>query len=90
MSRRPHVWKPWHAAPALADKAVVLTPEELAELEASRAERRKHIQKRGNAAFRARRRAKREAERKFTQEKGREAVARVEGSADGQSNSPSA
>jgi hypothetical protein len=61
MSRRPRVWKPWHAEPSPADNAVVRTPEELAEIEAARVERDKVTQKRGNAAFRARRRALREA-----------------------------
>jgi hypothetical protein len=46
MSRRPHVWKPWHAEPSPADDAVIRTPEELAEIEAADAERRKNIQKR--------------------------------------------
>jgi hypothetical protein len=62
MSRHPHVWKPWHAEPSPADDAVIRTPEELAEIEAANTERRKNIQKRGNAAFRARRKAQREAE----------------------------
>jgi hypothetical protein len=62
MSRRPHVWKPWHTAPAPADNAVVRTPEELAEIEAARRERDKKTQKRAHAAFRARRKAELEAE----------------------------
>ncbi|WP_158806679.1 hypothetical protein [Acidisoma sp. L85] len=61
MSRRPLVWKPWHTAPTPADNAVVRTPEELAEIAAARAERDKVTQKRGNAAFRARRSAMRKA-----------------------------
>jgi hypothetical protein len=60
MSRR-QTWKPWHADPSPADNAVVRTPEELAEIEAARLERDKVTQKRGNAAFRARRKAQREA-----------------------------
>jgi hypothetical protein len=62
MSRRPNVWKPWHAEPSPADNAVVRSPEELAEIEAARAERDKVTQKRANAAFRARRRGQRDAE----------------------------
>jgi hypothetical protein len=61
MSRRPHVSKPWHAAPTPADNAVVRTLEEFAEIEIARQERDTVTQKRGNAAFRARRRALREA-----------------------------
>ena len=61
MSPRP-VWKPWHAEPSPGYNAIVRTPEELAEIEAARVERDKVTQKRGNAAFRARRRAQREAE----------------------------
>jgi hypothetical protein len=53
---------PWHTKPGPADAAVVRTPEELAEIEAARMERDKVTQKRGNAAFRARRKAQREAE----------------------------
>jgi hypothetical protein len=62
MKRRPLLWKPWHAKPSPADNVVVITLEELAEIEATRVERRREIKKRGNAAFRARRKAQREAE----------------------------
>jgi hypothetical protein len=62
MRRRQPVWKPWHFEPDPADDAVVRSPDELAEIEASRAKRRREIKKRGNAAFRARRKAQREAE----------------------------
>ena len=51
-----------HAKPSPADNVVVITLEELAEIEATRVERRREIKKRGNAAFRARRKARREAE----------------------------
>ena len=53
---------PWHTKPSPADSAVVRTPEELAEIKAARVERDNVTQKRGNAAFRARRKAQREAE----------------------------
>jgi hypothetical protein len=62
MKRRPLLWKPWHAKPTPTDNAVVITIEELAEIEATRVERRREIKKRGNATFRARRNARREAE----------------------------
>jgi hypothetical protein len=62
MRRRPHIWKPWHTEPSPAERAVVQTPEDIAEIAANRAQRRREIKKRGNAAFRARRKAQRKAE----------------------------
>jgi hypothetical protein len=63
MARRLSPWKPWHAAPTPADNAVVLAPEEIAQIEAAREERDKETRRRSNAAFKARLKAKRAAER---------------------------